>query len=269
MPTDRGDRAYLLTINNWSQEEYDTIKALKYKYLVIGKEIAPTTGTPHIHAYVYLKDAKTFSSMKKKFPRANIKLCDGSPQQNRTYCIKDKEYEEFGTIPEQGKRTDIERIRDQVNQGLGLEEIVETATSYQSIRTAEVLLKYKEKKRNFKPLVKWYYGSTGTGKTRTAYEENEGKRIYTAMDTAKWFDGYDAHEVLIIDDMRRDFIKFHNLLKLLDRYEFRVETKGGTRQMLAKTIIITSPHSPEQLWSNHEEDIQQLLRRIDEVREFT
>lgn len=262
-------RAYTYTINNYTQEDIDCLKGLTYQYLIYGREVAPTTGTRHLQGYIYFKEAKTFTSIKKKLPSAHIEVAKGTPEQNRSYCIKDNDYEEFGTIPKQGKRTDIETIREQVNEGLGMEEIVETATSYQSLRTAEMLLKYKEKKRNFKPHVKWYYGATGTGKTRTAYEENEGKRIYTSMETAKWFDGYDAHEVLIIDDMRKDYIKFHNLLKLLDRYEYRVEVKGGTRQMLAKTIIITCPYSPEQLWSNHEEDIQQLLRRIDEIREFT
>lgn len=262
-------RTYTITINNYTDEHIDTLKGLKYKYLIIGKEIAPTTLTKHLQVYVYLDNAMTFTAIKKKLPTAHIEIAKGTPEQNRTYCIKENNYEEYGTIPQQGKRTDIEQIREQINEGLGMEQMVETATSYQSLRTAEMLLKYKEKKRNFKPLVKWYHGSTGTGKTRTANEENEGKRIYTSMETAKWFDGYDAHEVLIIDDMRKDYIKFHNLLKLLDRYEYRVEVKGGTRQMLSKIIIITCPYTPQQLWCNHEEDIQQLLRRIDEIREFT
>ena len=87
------------------------------------------------------------------------------------------------------------------------------------------------------------------------------------MDTGKWWEGYDAQEYVIIDDMRGDFLKFHQLLKLLDRYPYRVETKGSTRQFLATHIFITSSYHPEEMFSTRE-DIQQLLRRIDEIKMF-
>lgn len=261
-------RSYCFTINNYTQEDINAVKALKsVQYLVYGFEVGEQ-GTQHIQGYVYFNNQVQFTSIKKKLPRAHIEKSKGNAQQNREYCIKQGNYVEEGEIPQrQGARNDIAEVREWVNQGKGMEEIVEVATSYQSLKCAEMLLKYKEVKRNFKPLVKWYYGATGTGKTKKAFEDAEGKRTYVAMDTARWFDGYDAHEVLIIDDMRKDFIKFHNLLKLLDRYEFRVETKGGTRQMLAKMIIVTSPKHPQDMYDT-QEDINQLLRRIDEITCF-
>jgi len=85
--------------------------------------------------------------------------------------------------------------------------------------------------------------------------------------TNKWWEGYDAHENVIIDDMRGDFCKFHELLRMLDRYAYRIETKGGSRQFRAKTIIITSCYSPTEMFDTRE-DIQQLLRRIDEIKVF-
>ena len=87
------------------------------------------------------------------------------------------------------------------------------------------------------------------------------------MSTARWWDGYDAHENVIIDDMRKDFCKFHELLRYLHEHPFHVETKGGTRQFLARNIVITSCYSPDQLFETRE-DINQLLRRIDEIRKF-
>lgn len=88
------------------------------------------------------------------------------------------------------------------------------------------------------------------------------------MENLKWWEGYDAHENVIIDDFRKDSIQFSSLLRLLDRYAFRVETKGASRQLLAKNIIITCPESPEELFEHTREDIKQLLRRIDEIKEF-
>ena len=46
-----------------------------------------------------------------------------------------------------------------------------------------------------------------------------GEDIYTCLDNYKFWEGYDGHDNVIIDDIRGDFCKFHQLLKLLDRYK--------------------------------------------------
>uniref|UniRef100_UPI00404779B6 hypothetical protein n=1 Tax=Flavobacterium sp. TaxID=239 RepID=UPI00404779B6 len=262
-------RAYLLTINNYTEEEHNSFaeyyNTKNVVYLIHCKEIAPTTGTPHMHIYIYHENPVSFNPLKKLYPRANIVTCKGTPLQNRTYCIKDGDYVEYGILPEQGKRTDIDHIRDVLEDTPRMKEVVLVARSYQSIKVAQEYLKYHEEKRNWKPVVKWFYGETGTGKTREAYEQSIDP--YPCMSTGKWFEGYDAHEHVIIDDMRRNFMTFNELLKFLDRYAFRVETKGGSRQMLAKQIIITSAFHPADLFKTRE-DIKQLLRRIDEIRQF-
>jgi hypothetical protein len=82
-------------------------------------------------------------------------------------------------------------------------------------------------------------------------------------DGTKWFQGYDAHEELVLDDFRAGNMKFNYLLKLIDRYQLRVETKGGYRQILAKTIYISSIQHPKEVYNLPDEPIAQLLRRID------
>jgi hypothetical protein len=72
---------------------------------------------------------------------------------------------------------------------------------------------------------------------------------------------------VIIDDFRPSQFSFQELLRLLDRYPHQVEYKGGTRQFLAKTIIITTPLSIEETFSINE-NINQLQRRISETKEF-
>ena len=113
----------------------------------------------------------------------------------------------------------------------------------------------------------WFYGPTGSGKSRCA--EEMFPNAYWAMSTGKWWEGYDGQEVVIINDYRKDFCKFHELLNLLDRYPYRVECKGGSRQFTSKTIVITTPLSPEETWENRtSEDLGQLLRRIDNILFF-
>lgn len=262
-------RDYLLTINNYTDDEYDLAVeygTTKCRYSVIGKEIGPECKTPHIHFYIYHKNPISFKSVKKLFPRAHVDLCKGSPLDNFKYCSKDGDFVEFGEMPQQGKRSDIDEIRDVVTETGSMKEVVMVAKSYQAIKVAESILKYCEKPRNWKPSVLWFYGATGTGKSKEAYEVL-GEDCYTCLSTGRWFDGYDAHENVLIDDMRKDFMKFHELLRLLDRYAMRIETKGGTRQFVAKHIIITSAYHPAHMFETRE-DINQLLRRIDEVRLF-
>lgn len=259
-------RSWCLTINNYTEDDVMSIKNWKAEYKIVGKECG-SQGTHHLQIYFRMKEAKTFTRIKKEFPRAHIEVAKGDDMANKKYCSKEEVLIEEGTVKQQGKRNDIDTIREMVADGQNMREILQVATSVQSVRMAEIHMKYFEGKRNWKPLVKWYYGGTGVGKSKRAYEESEDP--YVALDTIKWWEGYDGHKHVIIDDMRGDFAKFHQLLKLLDRYEYKVECKGGSRQFLAEQIIITSCYSPQQMFScKTEEDLGQLFRRIDICEEL-
>lgn len=261
-------RNYSCTINNWTQEEYDKILELDTLYVAIGKEIGKEKGTPHIHFQLCYRNPVSWNALKKKLPRADIEVTR-NVQDYIKYLKKDGDYFERGDMPVgQGTRSDLAEIRDQIKEGKSMREIVQVASSYQSIRSAELLLKYSEKKRDFKTVVNWFYGATQTGKSYHAreYLKSQGyDDIYEAMDTGRWFEGYDAHEAVIIDDIRENFMPYASLLKFLDRYGYRVETKGGSRQFLAKELVITSPFHPSVLFCNVGEDVNQLLRRIDSI----
>lgn len=264
-PTTQKKRSFCFTINNYTDEDINQCKNLPYKYIILGKEKGEE-GTPHIQGYVFFSNPISFKSFKKKLPRAHIEVCRGSPQQNVEYCSKEEILFSEGEIPKSGKRNDLDEIRKAVQNGEDMRTIITSyPANYQTIKYAETIRKYLEKPRNWKPNVKWYYGETGTGKTKTAYEVL-GENAYF-KDGTKWWDGYDAHESIIIDDFRPSAIPFQELLRILDRYPHTIENKGGTRQLLAKTIIITAPYHPNEMFSTSE-NIQQLLRRIDEIREF-
>lgn len=270
-------RNWCFTWNNPPEDALEQLKAFKgLRYFLFCKEIAPTTGTPHLQGFIILGDACTFTSLKARNPNvSHWEKMLGKPIDSTIYCTKeakdDSDVYEYGDPPApSGSRTDIQIVKQIItNQpaegaAITMRSISAQVTSYQAIRHAELLFKYHEKPRTWKPYVIWYYGSTGTGKSRTAYEITDDP--YTCMSTNRWFEGYDAHDDIIIDDMRKDFARFSELLRLLDRYAVRVETKGGSRQFLGKRIIITSCYSPEEMFRNRvDEDIGQLVRRIDEI----
>lgn len=152
-------------------------------------------------------------------------------------------------------------------EGKPINEVVFSATSYQSARHAELLYKYMPMPKVVKRVIKWYWGATGTGKTLTATKEYED--YYITMKDLKWWDGYFGQKCIIIDDFRKDFCTFHELLRLLDSYQYRIQSKGTSQWIHPNTecIIITSAYPPDEVYSTRE-DIGQLIRRIDEIKEF-
>ncbi len=72
-----------------------------------------------------------------------------------------------------------------------------------------------------------------------------------------------------MDDFRPEDMKFQKLLRLLDYNPLRLEVKGGYRQFKAELVIITCPKPPESCYLEAGEDLEQLVRRIDKIKEFS
>lgn len=274
-------RSWVFTWNNYSEEDVnrltstDYLKDIGVKYLLFGREHAPTTNTPHLQGYVYFYDNILQSELFTRFKGTFwCRKARGTPKQNLVYSGKeDKEPFQWGVPPKgQGKRTDIDVIKQAVKDHLPINEIIfNHATSYQSMKCAELLFKYAPQPKCQKRLVKWYYGQTGSGKTSSAIKECEDKGLsyWMTAETLKWWDGYFGQQVVIIDEFRGDMAKYHWLLRLLDSYPVRVETKGSSIYLQPSTemIIITSAFHPRKVFCTLE-DINQLLRRVDEIKEF-
>lgn len=258
-------RSFCFTINNWTEDDIAFLDSLECKYLIYGKEIGDS-GTPHLQCYVTFNNAKSVKGIVKVL-RGHISVAKGNAKQNIDYCSKDGDFVERGDRPAQGKRSDIDVVKDLVNSGASMAVIVDECASFQALRFAEKMKEYKEPKRNWVPNVYWFWGSTGTGKTKTATEMFPDAWI--SGKNLKWWQGYDAHSDVIIDDFRCDFCTFHELLRILDRYSYTVEVKGGSRQLLAKNIVITAPKPPRDMFEHRVcEDLAQLERRITEIRYF-
>jgi len=258
-------RAWCFTLNNYTKEDVERIQGIVCKYLILGDETGES-GTPHLQGYVSFATAKRFTAVKELLgERCHIENARGSAAENRAYCSKQKVLYEAGTIPAPGKRNDLTRVKRAVETG-SMRRVIEVAENYQGMRAAELMLKYVDIPRTEPPEVRWYWGNTGTGKTRTALEE-AGPDTWISSKGLRWWDGYDGHKSVIIDDFRPDFCDFHTLLRYLDRYPVRVETKGGSRCLVATRIWITAPRAPDEMYHTRE-DCGQLMRRIHLVRSF-
>lgn len=112
--------------------------------------------------------------------------------------------------------------------------------------------------RTWKTEVHILWGDSGTGKSKTCMDTCPNAYWKTRDE---WWDAYDAHEDVIIDDFY-GWLPYDFLLRLLDRYPLDVPTKGGFRRFVAKKIYITSNKPPED-WYPNIVDKTPLLRRID------
>ena len=261
-------RNTFVTVNNWTEEQWDKLVSYgdtgEFKYLVFGKEIAPTTGTPHLHIYAEFKSPRSVKSVGKMFFNLKIEAREKTALACSEYCKKNCEYLEYGTLSNQGKRVDVETAKEIILKTGKMADIVDKC-NLQTIKICEKILTYKEPKRTWKPEVLWFYGPSESGKTRLAMSTLNDP--WVSGRNLKWWEGYDAHTDILVDDFRADFCTYHELLRILDRYEYRVEVKGGSRQLLAKRIIITSQTHPRHTYATRE-DIKQLVRRVDKVLWF-
>jgi len=276
---------YCFTLNNYNDADAEFIRAFaeECSYLVYQHEKGES-GTPHFQGYFKFKSRRSFQAIRRRLSqdgncRFHLEIRRGTIPQAIDYCTKHDKRDvesnpnivEFGTRPAGGgSRTDIRDCVGAVKQNKSMrnlfDEHPEVMVKYaRGIATARLVYQLQ---RDFKTIVKWYYGSTGTGKSRAARDE-AGDGAYWKAGATKWWDGYDSEETCVIDDYRCDLCPFHILLRLFDRYPMSVEGKGVSMHFVSKLIIVTAPHRPEIMWKNRcNEDIQQLLRRIEEVKLF-
>lgn len=253
-------RNVCFTINNYTEDEYAAILGNEmWSYVIIGKEVGEL-GTPHLQGYGELKKRTRYNTVHNSFfGRAHCEERRGTQEQAINYCKKDGRFEESGAKRDQGSRNDLDGVRN-LALDLGMRGITRKY-NMQQIKVAEKFLTYNEPVRDWQPSVYWLWGATGVGKSKKAREICNDD-TYVKNTGNKWWDGYDGHECVILDDFRADWFPFTYLLGLLDRYAFMVECKGGSRQFLAQKIVITCPHKPEDCFNDIGEDIRQLLRRL-------
>ena len=279
------------TLFNYDDNHIRMIKAVdRYdmfhcRYMCFQHEICPTTGSPHLQGYAEFSRQVHWGTLKSMVANhISIRTCDKSGSVNRAYCMKTQEgahdFWEHGDIVEKGQRTDLDMLCTAIEAGKTLKEVAEMdpATFIRNYRGIQFYKGLLSKPRSWKTEVYWYYGPTGTGKSHTAAEEARAaadadtQDVYYKMAGSKWWDGYDGHSYVVIDDFRADMAPFYQLLLWFDKYPTRVEIKGASTELVAKKIWITCPKTPKELYAQSEkigdEDIQQLMRRITTVKHF-
>lgn len=251
------------------------------KYCVICEE-KHLDGNKHFHALVIYE-----RRLKRRVNVFTIDRCICNVKNLKTqadvkralkYVKKDGDYDEIGIEPDYCKKLDKgEKVKyilenDERNCALsGYFNFSELARI--SFIKNMCLEKWPAwKKRN----VMWFWGETGSGKTRNAREQLLAMYDDVWMSSGKldmFFNGYHGQKAAILDDFRPGVLRFDMLLRILDGYPVTVNVKGSVCEWLAETIIITAPVEPCDMFINREtgqewDHLDQLLRRIDLIRKF-
>jgi len=130
-------------------------------------------------------------------------------------------------------------------------------TLYKSLKTVE---------RSQKSIVVVLYGPTGTGKSSWIYKHFP--KAYWKPARTSWFDGYDNHEIAVLDEFY-GWLPYDLLLRLFDRYPMQVEIKGGHAQWVPKIILVTSNKPPHEWYDSEKCPLPPLQRRLDHIWELS
>ena len=255
----------MFTINNPTVEE-KPLEWPKVKYIIYQKEKGEE-GTEHYQGYVIFDGAMRLSALKKINARAHWEKRKGTHVQAKAYCSKEETRVEGpwerGEEPQQGKRSDILDVKAKIDKGVKYTQLVDehfkTCAKYGKF--FREVIRIKTPPRNFKTQVGVIWGPTGVGKSKFVDDAAKGD-IYWKSDE-KWWDGYEGQTHVCLDDFY-GWIKYHDMLRLLDRYPYQVEIKGAHMQFNSKFIWITSNKHPRDWYKDmSEQKYAALERRLD------
>lgn len=235
-----------------------------YRYVTGQVERCPRTGRIHVQAVVCSWKQYRFSAWKRHLgPECHFKGVRDFAAAVR-YVTKTASRVSppvsYGDAPSvnQGTRNDLEAVRTSIANGASTWTLMNDHFSAYArygkfFSQFKIMCDQRQRREEgyVRPDVFVYYGESGSGKSRRA--EYEARQKYGDHGwfraTSNWFDGYDAHEGLILDDFY-GYLTPSFMLQLLDGYSMTLPVKHSGSVSKMRSIWITSNEAPEQWWSN-------------------
>ena len=287
--------------------EFERIRSVwpTSRYILYGPlETTEENKKPHLHFVISFSTNKMFKTIIKTLRSSeyHIENCRNF-NSSVEYCLKSNPNDklEFGEPLKQGLRTDIKKALEAAHYNIkelqknnpelfaryrsGLKEMCETKNKETNVLDWLGVTRDEEgkiKKKEYKPTkVYWFFGPTGTGKSRKVKEliteklandviKEDEITVINCFSSSGFAIGMINHnsKILILDEFRGDYLKFSDLLKIIDGTTINI--KGGEVYMHLEEIYITSCYNPYNVYRNlgTTDSIKQLLRRITECKQF-
>lgn len=233
-------------------------------YYCYCRELA-TTGTEHIHLFMYSAAPIRFSTIKRKLPLAHIDKAYGSCADNRTYLRKEgkwastsktetsiaESFFEWGELPKEGKEKSPQKAKliEAIQSGMTTADIIMDNPNYSfrsnDINTLrETLLSAKYSTINRNVTVTYIFGKTGAGKSRYVFEHHSYLDVcritnYGSMLNPTKFDAYHGQDVLVFDEFHAQ-IPLPDMLNILDIYPLQLPARYSDRVACYTNVYIIS-----------------------------
>lgn len=263
----------------WTVEELT--EALRpFEGAVFQLEAGSETGYQHFQTYLENDQPVRFEALKKRFPSAHLEAARKPRQACVAYCSKPEtrilgpfwvgelRLEDF-----QGKRNDLEELREAVLLGESVDDLLEHGHAsvlrvYGGLRELEAVRLKKTAGRTERTVtVEYHWGATGTGKTRGVFEKYGYEAVYRIIDYRHGaLDQYAGEPVLFLDEFDSQ-VRFTELLGWLDRYPLQVSGRYRNKWAAWTTVILASNKPLSDQYAGQITDAQRaaLERRIKTV----
>lgn len=176
---------------------------------------------------------------------------------------------EFGAnVIHQGKRTDLEDVKQAIDDGATYDELCESyfGTVAKCAKFVQERVLHKAKKRDYKTKVIVISGAPGCGKTWTVHKtvERLKENLYMVpiSSSGTYFPDYNGTDPVLLDDYNGNIVGAQ-FLRMLDRYACTGDVKGSHVNFAPNYLFITSNFEPDTWYDVNKVNPEAVLRRID------
>lgn len=206
--------------------------------------------------------------------RSSVGSCIAYVTKDTTRLAGPYMYGDLNQHDEQGKRSDLEQLRDAIlKEGLSYSELLEngelSSILSRHLQYAKELWAVHQKQKfglkDREVKVTYLWGAPGVGKTRKVMSDHDRQDVYRVTNYKHPFDEYEGEPVLVLDEYNSQ-LDFQFLLNVLDRYPLRLPCRYADRYAGWTEVWIVSnkPLSGQYIYED-EETRPALDRRIGEV----
>lgn len=262
-PRRQQSRSWFGTLNNYTAEELEQVRAFDAPYVAIGFHIGEQSHLPHIHVLVQFKNPRGWPKLSTRFHWEKRR---GTVQECLNYLNKNNQLEERGARPPEPK--DIHEEWTQFVESIHNNEVDKDSKMYARYegyakrRLAELKPK-KDYQGELDAKNIWICGPPGIGKSRMVRQTFSAKQIYN-KGLNKWWDAYQDEECVLIEDIDPKSAEFlaHHMKIWADRYSFGAEVKNGRIQVNPLYhLVVTSQYTIQECFPGRDNDA--LRRRFD------
>lgn len=285
-------RNWIVVINNPIEMDYAAWSALTepaVRFARVQTERGES-GTLHLQGMVCFRLQKTFTAVKRQFPRAHLEPCF-KLEASAKYCAKEERNlqngdPEFaltlGTVP-RGYGNDLTEVMEGIIKG-DITSETQLAAEHTGVygRNMPVLRRLMElySKAESPPVREGFelhiaYGDAGAGKSRWSRElavEIAGgidAVYFVKVGAGGFFDGYDGQEVAVWDDFASNQIGLQAFNRFMSEEPMHLNVKFGNKANCIRKVYLTTNYAPTGWWSGVQRTSDGPTLRLSWLRRIT